>query len=141
MTKHAGWVFVATLCGLAACSQPDAQSPQPVVAALDVAATGARIYSGTCVSCHQPDARGIPGVYPSLVGSPVLLGDPGALARWVFKGERPASMPPRRIVAVMPRFGWLKATDGAALFTYLRSHFGNSAPAVDAATVAAAVSQ
>ncbi len=139
--KHAGWLSVATLSGLAACSQPDAGIAQPVVGVPDVASTGARIYAGTCVSCHQQDARGIPGVYPSLVGSPVLLGDPGPLTRWVVNGQRPASMPTGRSVAVMPKFGWLKAPDAAALFTFLRSHFGNDAPAVDATTVAAALAK
>jgi hypothetical protein len=42
---------------------------------------------------------------------------------------------------MMPQFGWMKAPDAAALFTYLRSHFGNSAPAVDAATVAGALGE
>src|SRR5579862_4823760 len=46
---------------------------------------GARIYSGNCVPCHQQGGAGIPGVYPSLVGSPVVLGDPAELARWVIK--------------------------------------------------------
>jgi mono/diheme cytochrome c family protein len=35
-------------------------------------------------------------------------------------------------------FGWMKDQDAAALFSYIRSNFGNSAPPVDAATVAAA---
>jgi hypothetical protein len=35
-------------------------------------------------------------------------------------------------------FGWMKDQDAAALFTYIRSNFGNSAPPVDAATVGAA---
>jgi hypothetical protein len=35
-------------------------------------------------------------------------------------------------------FGWMKDGDAAALLTYIRSNFGNSAPSVDAATVARA---
>jgi hypothetical protein len=41
----------------------------------------------------------------------------------------------------MLQFGWMKPADAAALFTYLRSNFGNSAPPVDAATVAKALGQ
>jgi hypothetical protein len=63
------------------------------------------------------------------------------LARWVLKGLRPASLPEGRYSTVMPQFGWMKAPDAAALFTYLRSHFGNSAPSVDAATVAGALGE
>ncbi len=101
--------------------------------------TGARIYSGSCVACHQQNAQGIPGVYPSLVGSPVLLGDPAPLARWVIAGRRPPFMPAGRYPTAMPQFGWMKDRDAAALFSYLRSNFGNSAPPVSAATIAEAL--
>lgn len=48
-------------------------------------------------------------------------------------------MPTGRYSTQMLQFGWMKAADAAALFTYLRSSFGNSAPPVDAATVTQAV--
>ena len=128
MCRHAAWLV--TLSALAGCS--GATAPP-------AADTGARIYSGNCIACHQPDARGLPGVYPSLVGSPVLLGDPRELTLWVVEGRRPPSMPAGRYPTVMPRFGWMKAPDAAALFTYLRAHFGNAAPGVDAAAVAQAL--
>ncbi len=50
-------------------------------------------------------------------------------------------MPVGRYAAQMPQFGWLKPTDAAALFSYLRSSFGNAAPPVDAAAVAKALGQ
>ncbi len=145
MLNPAGWLFIGTLCatfcGLAACSPQTSDVPAPVAGGPDAAATGARLYGGNCVACHQEDARGLTGVYPSLVGSPVILGDPASLALWVVKGRRPASLPEGRYTTMMPQFGWMKAADAAALFTYLRSHFGNSAPAVDAATVAGVLGQ
>jgi mono/diheme cytochrome c family protein len=135
------------LAGLiAACSAKDPAAPQGApgapsarrgaAAAADV---GARIYSGNCVPCHQQSGAGIPGVYPSLVGSPVVLGDPAELARWVIKGQRPPSMPVGRYSTQMLQFGWMKPADAAALFSYLRSSFGNSGAAVDAASVAQAL--
>jgi mono/diheme cytochrome c family protein len=105
------------------------------------AEVGARIYSGNCVPCHQQSGVGIPGVYPSLVGSPVVLGDPAELALWVLKGQRPLSMPVGRYPTQMLQFGWMKPADAAALFSYLRSNFGNSATPVDAATVAKTLGQ
>jgi mono/diheme cytochrome c family protein len=107
----------------------------------DAAQAGQRIYSGSCVPCHQQNGTGIPGVYPSLAGSPVVVGDPTDLALWVIKGQRPASMPQGRYATQMLQFGWMKPADAAALFTYLRSNFGNSAPPVDGATVATALGQ
>jgi mono/diheme cytochrome c family protein len=129
---------------LAACSPaaPGGASPSgsaPPASEQTAADSGARIYSGSCVACHQQNARGIPGVYPSLVGSPVLLGDPAPLARWVIEGQRPPFMPAGRYPTAMPQFGWMKDRDAAALFSYLRSNFGNSAPPVSAATIAEAL--
>jgi mono/diheme cytochrome c family protein len=119
-----------------------AKSPGALAAAgsaAPAAEVGARIYSGNCVPCHQQSGAGIPGVYPSLAGSPVVLGDPAELARWVIKGQRPPTMPTGRYSTQMLQFGWMKAADAAALLSYLRSNFGNTAPAVDAASVAQAL--
>jgi mono/diheme cytochrome c family protein len=122
---------------LCACSQQSTG----VAGAAGAADAGARIYSGNCTPCHQQNGAGIPGVYPSLAGSPVVVGDPTALALWVIKGQRSASMPAGSYSTQMPSFGWMKAADAAALFSYLRSSFGNSAAPVDAATVARALGQ
>ena len=113
---------------------PTVKSAGPTAAEI-----GERIYSGNCVPCHQQNGAGIPGVYPSLAGSPVVTGDPAELARWVMQGQRPHSMPAGRYSTQMLQFGWMKPADAAALFSYLRSNFGNSAGPVDAATVAKAL--
>ena len=132
-------------CALAACSSKtpstsaaDAGAPAPSAGAPSTE-VGERIFNGNCVACHQQGGVGIPGVYPSLAASPVVLGDPSELARWVIRGQRPPSMPVGRYSTQMLQFGWLKPADAASLFTYLRSHFGNSAAPVDAATVAKAL--
>src|SRR5580692_1176880 len=117
-------------CALAACSAKTPSTPAEV---------GERIFNGNCVACHQQGGVGIPGVYPSLAASPVVLGDPAELARWVIRGQRPPSMPMGRYSTQMLQFGWMKPADAAALFSYLRSSFGNSAPPVDAASVAQAL--
>lgn len=148
-------LLILALAGaLAACSAkkkpgaPQASSGAPAATAAAAGATGAsaaevgaRIYSGNCVPCHQQTGAGIAGVYPSLAGSPVVLGDPGQLALWVIKGQRPPSMPTGRYPTQMLQFGWMKPADAAALFSYLRSNFGNSATPVDPAAVAAALGQ
>jgi aldose sugar dehydrogenase len=140
MYRHTVWLLTI-LSGLAGCSAGTSDIPPSAAEGNSSSDTGARIYSGSCIGCHQQDAHGIPGVYPSLVASPVLLGDPKELALWVVKGQRPPSMPAGRYPTTMLQFGWMKPQDAAALFTYLRSHFGNTASPVDAATVAQALSQ
>jgi mono/diheme cytochrome c family protein len=130
--------LLALTGALAACSEKKPGEPQATPGALN-SGVGERIYSGNCVPCHQQSGAGIPGVYPSLVGSPVVRGDPAELARWVIKGQRPPSMPVGRYSTQMLQFGWMKPADAAALFSYLRSSFGNSAAPVDAASVAQAL--
>ncbi len=141
MSKHGTRLLLALLGASAAGCTPSAPAPAAADTGVrgDAAAAGARIYSGNCMPCHQEDGRGIAGVFPSLAGSPVVLGDSGAFARWVGRGQRPDGMPVGRYAATMPQFGWMTAGDTAALLTYLRSHFGNAAPPVSAASVAAAL--
>jgi mono/diheme cytochrome c family protein len=126
---------------LTATATATAAAADPSDAGASAAQAGARIYSGNCVPCHQQTGMGIAGVYPSLAGSPIVLGDPAQLAQWVIKGQRPSSMPAGRYPTQMLQFGWMKPPDAAALFSYLRSNFGNSAAPVDAATVAKALGQ
>src|SRR6185437_6150826 len=154
MSSRTLWLILALSGALAACSaktsaptaieaaagatSPAGASAAGASAAAESARSGERLFSGNCVSCHQPNGAGIKGVYPSLKGSPLVLGDPAELSRWVIEGRRPASMPAGRYPTQMLQFGWMKPEQAAALFTYIRSNFGNSAPPVDAATVARA---
>ncbi len=99
---------------------------------------GERLYSQNCVPCHREDGAGVPTVYPPLAGSAVVNGDAVQLAQWVLSGKRPPTMPAGRYSTQMLLFGWMKDPDAAALLTFVRTHFGNNAPPVDAATVAKA---
>jgi mono/diheme cytochrome c family protein len=147
MKRQRSWVLVPLLGSLAGCSPappPGGTAPSAAPGTAGVssrARTGAGLFEGNCSPCHQETGEGVSGVYPSLAGSPTVLGDSGALARWVLKGQRAATMPPGRYNTAMPKFGWLNDADAAALLTYLRSSFGNRAPPVDAATVAGALKE
>jgi mono/diheme cytochrome c family protein len=118
---------------LSGCSPDSGNGARGAPAPADV---GARLYSQNCVPCHREDGAGVPTVYPALAGSPVVNGDPVQLAQWVLSGKRPPTMPAGRYSTQMLLFGWMKDPDAAALLSFVRSHFGNDAPAVDAATVA-----
>lgn len=122
------------LC-IAACQQssPDKGA---TAAAGNSAERGAALYAQNCVPCHRENGEGVPKVFPSLSGSPAVLGDPVELAQWVLSQKRPASIPAARYPTQMLLFGWMSNEDAAALLTYIRSHFGNSAPAVDPAVIA-----
>jgi mono/diheme cytochrome c family protein len=115
-----------------ACSQ---SSPP---AAGSTAERGSVLYMQNCLPCHRENGEGVPTVYPSLSGSAAVMGDPIELAQWVLSQKRPGTIPAGRYSTQMLLFGWMKDEDAAALLTYIRSSFGNSAPPVDAATIAKA---
>jgi len=96
---------------------------------------GAALYAQNCVPCHHENGEGVPKVFPSLSGSPAVLGDPFELAQWVLSQKRPASIPAGRYPTQMLLFGWMSNEDAAAVLTYIRSHFGNSARAVTPAQI------
>jgi mono/diheme cytochrome c family protein len=142
MKKHSVPLVLAALAALPGCSQRDENASgagSENASDAPPAALGARLYDVNCAACHQQDGRGIPGVYPTMAGSPLVLGDPKDLALWVLKGRRTASMPEGRYPTKMQAFDWMKPAAAAALFTYLRSSFDNAAPAVDASAVAKAL--
>jgi mono/diheme cytochrome c family protein len=120
---------------IAACQQssPDKGAS---AAADGSAERGAALYAQNCVPCHRENGEGVPRVFPSLSGSPAVLGDPIELAQWVLSQKRPASIPAGRYPTQMLLFGWMSNEDAAALLTYIRSHFGNSASAVEPALIA-----
>ena len=120
---------------LGACQQSN-PGPGAGAAAGSGADRGAALYAQNCVPCHHENGEGVPKVFPSLSGSPAVLGDPTELAQWVLSQKRPASIPAGRYPTQMLLFGWMNNEDAAALLTYIRSHFGNSAPPVDAVLIA-----
>jgi mono/diheme cytochrome c family protein len=129
----------ALLMTVGACSQSSAPTAaESAGAPAGPAERGAVLYMQNCVSCHREKGEGVPNVYPSLAGSAAAMGDPIELAQWVLSQKRPATIPAGRYPTQMLLFGWMKDDDAAALLTYIRSHFGNLAPPVDAATIAKA---
>lgn len=98
---------------------------------------GARLYTSNCLACHQRGGDGVPGVQPPLHGTPVPVGDPDVLLRWVMYGERPATLPRGAYAGVMPQFGYLSDGDLATLLSYVRASFGNDAAPITPAMVAA----
>jgi len=101
---------------------------------------GAAVFSGHCAACHQATGLGLPGVFPPLAGSEYVNGDPGRLARLVLRGlTGPVTVARATYNGAMPAWAdQLQDGEVAAVLTYVRSHFGNSAGPVAADAVAAA---
>lgn len=97
---------------------------------------GKRLYSN-CMSCHQANGRGLPPVYPPLRGSDIVLGDPETLVKILLHGlEGKLEIDGQSYNQVMPAAPVRGDDEIAAVLTYVRSAWGNSAGAVDAALVA-----
>src|SRR5512140_2093002 len=98
---------------------------------------GDQVFAGVCQPCHQPHGYGIPGQYPPLVGSEWLLEDHGTPIRVLLHGlAGPIVVKGHQINNRMPAFHDKLSNDEiAAVITWVRSQWGNNAPAVAAAEV------
>ena len=117
----------------------DAKKPAAAAPAApaQAAADGRKVYATTCAACHQAAGEGTE-VYPPLAGSEWVTGDEGRLARIVLHGlTGEIEVAGTAYSGVMPGWGVMfKDDELAAVMTYIRSSWGNKAPAVRAETVA-----
>jgi cytochrome c oxidase subunit 2 len=79
---------------------------------------GEKVYAANCVACHQATGKGIPGSFPALDGSKVVLGPKLDQVKLVLNGK--GGMPPWKSV--------LSDTEIAAVVTYTRNSWSNKAP-------------
>lgn len=114
---------------------PAGTAPDPAVMK-----KGEELFKGmaTCFACHGMDGKGVPAVGPPLEGSEWVKGPVSNLIRIQFRGlEGPITVHGQPMTfaapmaAVMGNLGAL-ADDAAvaAVLTYVRNSFGNSAPPV-----------
>ena len=117
---------------------PTGQQGAAAVVGTEERADGGAVFSGRCAACHQATGRGVPGVFPPLVGSEYVTGDPARLARLVLRGlTGPVTVAGATFNGAMPAWAdQLKDAEVAAVLTYVRSNFGNGAGEVDAGLVA-----
>jgi cbb3-type cytochrome c oxidase subunit III len=104
------------------------------------ALSGAQIFAAKCAACHQADGKGN-ATYPPLAGNPhVVAPDPKGMIATIVNGKSGAlSVNGANYAATMPTWkGQLSNADIAIVATYVRSAWGNSAPAVSEQEVAAA---
>jgi mono/diheme cytochrome c family protein len=113
------------------------KSGEVVAAKLDPLVAGKAAYGQVCVQCHLPTGLGQPGVYPPLAGSEWVLGSEDRLVRILLHGLKgPVKVKGTEFnAAAMPAFrkgtsyNWSDEKI-AAVLTYIRQEWGNSAPPV-----------
>jgi nitrite reductase (NO-forming) len=96
---------------------------------------GKEVYDRICTTCHQPDARGMTGIFPPLAQSDFLMEDPERAVRVVMEGlQGPVTVNGQTFNGAMPNFS-LSDEEIAAVLSYVRSNFGNAGTPVTVADV------
>ena len=92
---------------------------------------GKKTYDRVCSPCHGADAKGIPSFSPALSRSKIVLGPASKFIRVVLRGSDELKIEPGHSNNnSMPSQASLKDRRIANLLTYIRSNFGNKAPAI-----------
>lgn len=90
------------------------------------AEAGERLFLDNCAECHQPNGKGIRGVYPSLAASEIVRGSGADVALQLIIGR-----------GEMPSFaGALSAAEMATLINFVRNAWGNSGEPISEEAVA-----
>ncbi len=106
-----------------------------------LAEIGKAVY-GNCIACHQQNGLGVPGQFPYLAKSEWVIGSEKRLVAIMLKGlQGPITMGGVKTTYGGNMVAWEGALSDkkiAAVTTYIRSQWGNSAPEISEAKVAAA---
>ncbi len=118
---------------------PEAAAPVAAVST-EPAPDGAKLFASNCAACHQAEGQGVPGAFPPLAANSVVAGaDPTWLIRVALYGlQGKIEVGGDSFDGSMP--AWVNVFDDAqlaAILTYVRGNFGNSAAPVTAEAVAA----
>ncbi|OPZ22670.1 MAG: Alcohol dehydrogenase cytochrome c subunit precursor [candidate division BRC1 bacterium ADurb.BinA364] len=146
--KHiAVWFSALAIWGLG-CGGADSNAPKADAGAASapaqtasaaVPADGEALYKKNCLICHQADGGGVPDFQPSLIGAPLVIGEPEPLIRFVMFGEWPPDL--ERLEGygnTMAQYQHMKNQELAAVLTYIRQSFGNQASAIGPEEIMAA---
>jgi mono/diheme cytochrome c family protein len=117
----------------------------PMAAApIDPVEMGRKLYNNAaCNTCHQATGLGLPGAFPPLVGTEWVNGSEERIIRLVLHGiQGPISVNGVDYNSAMPAFGRVAGSGFnwsddriAAVLTYIRQEWGNSAGAISAEKV------
>lgn len=108
--------------------------------------SGEELYLQHCAACHQPDGKGIPGIFPPLAGNPVVTAedDKGVqtyLSRIIFGYHGGLIVDHQVYSGRMPPIGYrgrLNDNELLDLVNYQRTAWGNSARPVTFSELATA---
>ncbi len=98
---------------------------------LSAMASGKKVYTQYCVTCHQADGYGIQNMNPPLIKTSYVLGDKTKLIQIVLNGfNEDVEINGQSYSNNMPAHDFLTNQEIADLLTYVRNSFTNKASAV-----------
>jgi mono/diheme cytochrome c family protein len=100
-------------------------------------AAGAKVYKDHCEACHRADGQGVPRIYPPLANNQsITMRNAINPVRIVLNGGFPPSTEGNpRPYGMPPFYQELSDAQVAAVVTYVRQSWGNSAPPTNAVEV------
>ena len=113
---------------------------RPPVAAAGAAPAvdGKQLFGAKCAACHQASGLGVAGVFPPLAGAEWVQGGEKVLISILLHGiQGEIEVKGNKYNGAMPAFGTLTDAEIAGVLSYIRSDWGNQAPPIAAAAVAA----
>ncbi|WP_199638903.1 c-type cytochrome [Serratia sp. PAMC26656] len=116
--------------------QADAKTAKSLFSG-ELSRPGAQTYLDNCAACHRSDGLGYRDTFPQLAHNPALLDeDPSSLISIIINGSRTPMTVSAPTGLTMPDFGWrLSDEQVAQVASFVRSSWGNQAPAVTAEQV------
>lgn len=117
-------VLLVAALALAACGGGSAAPAQKPAASQGDAVKGKTVFEGTCVSCHGPDAKGLPGLGKDLTTSEFVSQQTDKQLVDFIKKGRPANDPANTNKVDMPPRGGnpaLSDNDLANVVAFVRS--------------------
>jgi len=110
--------------------------PPVVLAGAAPAVDGKQVYGAKCAACHQGSGLGVAGVFPPLAASEWVIGDEKILANILLHGVN-GEMVVKGITYKGAMPAWNSLSDGelAAVLSYIRSDWGNTAPPIKPETL------
>ena len=94
-----------------------ADDPNKVWTVDELKTRGEKVYAANCIACHQATGKGVPGAFPALDGSAVVMGPKPPNIDILLNGKN--AMPAWKDV--------LSDTEIAAVITYTRNSWSNKA--------------
>lgn len=97
---------------------------------------GKKLYELNCLTCHMADGSGVPGMYPPLIRTEIVLGPENELIKTVLFGlEGPVVVKGKNYNQLMPAQEHLSDRQIADILNYVRENWGSSGNAIDPAQV------